>query len=219
MTERTLDWRPKPDIRSQAFRFAAVPTCSVTSFRESIMRTKTIWLDQGEEGACTGFGEENVQALSPFPQETSDETARMVYYGARKEDEWPGEDYEGSSVNGAMKAARKMGRIVSWYWAYTLGELLHGVSYHGAGEFGTWWYSGMWETDAEGFIHATGDRVGGHAIAYAGYRLVNGQRRHRLENSWGPDWGDRGGCWLTEADFLSLLNDEGELAFPRKVRL
>ena len=217
---RTLDWRPNPAHwgLSSRYTFTAVPTCDETSSRSTILRRKKQWLDQGMEGACTGFGEEHVMALSPYPQPTSDDLARLVYHNAKRWDEWPGEDYEGSSVNGAMRAARDMGRIKAWYWARNIHEARHGVSYHGAGELGVWWYTGMFDTDSDGFIHATGDREGGHALAYAGFQPYKGTRKHRLDNSWGPGWGDRGGCWIIEEEFISLLGDDGELAFPQKVR-
>lgn len=215
---RTLDWRPKWDPKSNMYLMAVTPMCASLAERESVMRRKALWLDQGQEGACTGFGEEHVQALSPYPQQTSNEIAREVYHGARREDEWEGEDYEGSSVNGAMRAARTMGRISAWRWAKTLPEARHGTSYHGAGELGVWWYTGQFDTDTEGFIHVTGQKEGGHALAYAGYQPWRGTRRYRLENSWGTSWGDNGGCWLVEEDFMQLLSDDGELAFPTKVR-
>jgi hypothetical protein len=182
------------------------------------MRTKSVWLDQGREGACTGFGEEHVRALSPYSQPTNDALAQQVYELARRHDEWPGEDYEGSSVNGAMKAARELGLIKSWMWASTTDEVRHGLSYHGAGEMGTWWYSGMWNTDIDGFIHPRGEKVGGHAYALAGYKIMNGSRVYRIDNSWGPDWGVGGAAWIWEEDLQMLLDDQGECAFPSKVR-
>ena len=67
-------------------------------------------LDQGEDGACTGFGlaalinyvrfAQSVEAGTDAPERVS---TRMLYHLARKYDEWPGEDYEGSSCRGAMK--------------------------------------------------------------------------------------------------------------------
>lgn len=219
MTERTLDWRPKWDPRSNRHRLAVTPMCASLTYRNSIMRTKAQFLDQGSEGACTGFGEEHVRALSPYPQQSSDELARQVYHEARRQDEWEGEDYEGSSVNGAMKAARLMGLVKEWKWATTPQEARHGFSYHGAGEMGSWWYEGMWDTDANGFVHPTGAKVGGHAYAIAGYKMTpEWGRIYRIENSWRRTWGDNGGAWLVEADFNALLADEGELAFPTKVR-
>jgi hypothetical protein len=218
-TERTLDWRPHWDPRSNAFRFTTVPMCATLRTRSSIMRTKGQWLDQGREGACTGFAAEHARALGPYKQETSDSVAQLVYYEARRQDEWEGENYEGSSVNGAMKAQRLMGSIKAWRWATTGEEARHGLSYHGAGIIGSWWYDGMWSTDANGFLHPTGTKVGGHAYAIAGYKWINGNRAYRIENSWGRGWGDNGGAWISEFDFEALLADQGELAFPVKVRL
>lgn len=218
MTTRTLDWRPNWDARSEAHRLSVLPMCRNLRARKSALRHRTIFLDQGEEGACTGFSEETVQALTPYPQQTSNSLAQRVYEEARRQDEWPGEDYEGSSVTGAMRAAKVLGRVSEYRWARSLSEARHGASYHGAGAFGTWWYEGMWETDKNGFIKPIGEKVGGHAIAYAGFQPYEDRVRYRLENTWGEDWGDNGGCWLEEFDFLQLLNDDGELAFPVKVR-
>jgi hypothetical protein len=61
-------------------------------------------LDQGTEGACTGF------ALAAVIQYHLGRRAgkkrvspRMIYELARRYDKWPGEGYEGSSARGAMK--------------------------------------------------------------------------------------------------------------------
>jgi hypothetical protein len=212
-----LDWRPNPDPRSSAFRFAALPGCGSLTARPSIQRRKAIFLDQGQEGACTGFGEEHVRALSPRPQITDNATAQRVYHEARRQDEWEGEAYEGSSVNGAMKASRLFGFISAWFWCYTTAELRHALSYHGAVEAGTLWWSGMWDVDEAGFVHPTGQVVGGHAYAISGYKTVNGRYAYRIDNSWGPDWGDHGGAWIWEEDIVVLLGNDGEFACPKKV--
>ena len=64
-------------------------------------------LDQGREGACTGFGLATVvHYLLRTRDVVPDEDAispRMLYAMARRYDEWPGETYEGSSCRGAMK--------------------------------------------------------------------------------------------------------------------
>lgn len=227
MAERTLDWRPKPDPKSQLFRFATIPDCWDGNHRKNVRRTKTVFLDQGQEGACTGFGLAHVLAATPRSHtDVDDEFARILYHRAQRHDEWPGEDYEGSSVNGAMKAAREIGRIKEWRWAEARLEIRHGLSYHGAGELGVWWYTGMFDTDENGFIHATGTKEGGHALALTGYRTANWTNpqglvitgvAYRLENSWGADWGDNGGAWIWESTVLDLLADDGELAFPVKI--
>lgn len=68
-------------------------------------------LDQGQEGACTGFAlasaitlmnRERHQKLIP-QQVPPIASARMLYEMAKINDEWPGEAYEGSSIRGALK--------------------------------------------------------------------------------------------------------------------
>ncbi len=62
-------------------------------------------LDQGTEGACTGFALAAVInfLLAARNREDRSVSPRMLYEMARRYDEWPGEGYEGSSARGAMK--------------------------------------------------------------------------------------------------------------------
>lgn len=215
MIDRTLNWRPKPDPRSVSFRLSAIPDCWQGAYRRTATRKKTVYLNQGSEGACTGFGCAHALALTPYSKPVDQALAQRLYHEARRQDEWDGEEYEGSSVNGAMKAARLFGLIPAWHWAYSLGEMMHGLSYHGAAEIGVWWWTGMFDPDANGYIHPTGYKEGGHALAVSGYKVGIG---FRLENSWGPGWGVNGGCWISETDMQMILDDDGECAFPVKVK-
>jgi hypothetical protein len=79
-------------------------------------------LDQGQEGACTGFGLATVanyllrqRKTVPDPTPVS---PRMFYEMAKRYDEWPGEDYSGSSARGAMKGWHKHGVCQSDCWPY-----------------------------------------------------------------------------------------------------
>jgi Papain family cysteine protease len=68
-------------------------------------------LDQGQEGACTGFA---LAAVINFLLRQRGRTGervspRMLYEMARRYDEWPGEEYVGSSARGAMKGWVKHG--------------------------------------------------------------------------------------------------------------
>ncbi|MFC5499035.1 C1 family peptidase [Caenimonas terrae] len=79
-------------------------------------------LDQGEEGACTGFGLATVanyllQRRKVLPDKVP-VSARMLYEMARRYDEWPGEDYSGSSARGAMKGWQKHGVCSEDEWKY-----------------------------------------------------------------------------------------------------
>lgn len=135
--DRTLDWRPHFDPRNMLHLVSQLDCFDQGKSYLRVMRRKSVFLDQGSEGACTGFGFDHTRALSPYPQRVDNDSARRAYYGARTEDEWDGEDYEGSSVNGVMRWGRKAGLIKSWRWCTNLAELDHALSYHGAVEAGT----------------------------------------------------------------------------------
>jgi hypothetical protein len=64
------------------------------------------------------------------------------------------------------------------------------------------------------WLHVKGDTVpdwaandldGGHALVFAGYRHVNGQRQFLVHNSWGATWGDRGYAYVSEAMLKGFL--------------
>jgi hypothetical protein len=80
-------------------------------------------LDQGTEGACTGFALAAVinyqLAQRKLLHALNSErivSPRMIYEMARRYDEWPGENYEGSSARGAMKGwvAHGVASRASW---------------------------------------------------------------------------------------------------------
>ena len=61
-------------------------------------------LDQGSEGACTGFALAAViNFLRSDARKAGSVSPQMLYEMARRYDEWPGDSYEGSSARGAMK--------------------------------------------------------------------------------------------------------------------
>ncbi|HSE97962.1 MAG TPA: hypothetical protein VLD57_06785, partial [Blastocatellia bacterium] len=84
-------------------------------------------LDQGTEGACTGFALAAVinfqlaarNLITPQDQQRR-ASPRMLYEMARRYDEWPGENYEGSSARGAMKGWVRHGVCTEKSWPYTL---------------------------------------------------------------------------------------------------
>ena len=67
-------------------------------------------LDQGDEGACTGFGlAATINLLFQFQRTPIRVSARMLYEMAKLYDEWPGQDYSGSSCRGAIKGWNNSG--------------------------------------------------------------------------------------------------------------
>jgi hypothetical protein len=82
--------------------------------------------DQGEEGACTGFGLACVVNYLFWVRHIRAGTKgrfarvspRMLYELARRYDEWPGEGYDGSSCRGALKGWQKHGVCAEDLWRY-----------------------------------------------------------------------------------------------------
>jgi hypothetical protein len=87
-------------------------------------------LDQGADGACTGFA---LAAVAQYLLATRDRRRNgdgscdvpaepvspwMLYGMAQRYDEWPGEDYSGSSARGAMKAWHRHGVCRRDLWAH-----------------------------------------------------------------------------------------------------
>lgn len=132
---RTLDARPDrldlrdrpylPPVKSLPHRYPS--DANLKKFLPQYIE-KAMVLDQGSEGACTGFGlaaainymlwlrhvETNGRydfaRVSPY----------MLYDLARFYDEWPGENYDGSSCRGAMKGWHKHGACEYSHWTQSV---------------------------------------------------------------------------------------------------
>jgi hypothetical protein len=128
----TLDARPdRPDIRDRIYQpplKSLPPQYPPPQWvgRELPKYVKAgLVLDQGQEGACTGFGLAGVinyllyrQSVETGKAPPARVSTRMIYHLARKYDEWPGEDYEGSSCRGAMKGWFHHGVCSEKLWPY-----------------------------------------------------------------------------------------------------
>jgi pimeloyl-ACP methyl ester carboxylesterase len=76
-------------------------------------------LNQGREGACTGFGlAAAINLLNTRRKNNISVSPRMLYEMARKFDEWEGEEYSGSNCRGAIQGWANMGVCEESYWAY-----------------------------------------------------------------------------------------------------
>lgn len=172
-----------------------------------------VWLNQGQEGACTGFAVTHEAAARPVTVRVDEVMARSIYQRARQIDEWPGEDYEGSSVLAAIKAGQEQGWYGEYRWAFGIDDLKLALSYKGPAVLGIPWYEGMFEPDSTGFIRPDGSVMGGHAILANGICL-KAPGYIRLHNSWGKGWGVNGECFITFADLDRLLHEQGEACIP-----
>lgn len=121
-TSHRFDVRPDTiDFRDKMYQ-ASLFEVPVKIELEEYKKWEVPVLDQGKEGACTGFGLATVanyllrrRKIVPDPKPVS---AGMLYEMARRYDEWPGESYSGSSARGAMKGWHKHGICGEDCWNY-----------------------------------------------------------------------------------------------------
>lgn len=140
-----------------------------------------------------------------------------IYNAAQKIDEWPGEDYDGTSVRAGAKVLKSLGVISEYRWASSSDEVVQALLTLGPVVVGTWWHYDMFFPNEKGIITPTGPKVGGHAYLLNGVNLKKGLIR--IKNSWGRGWGKNGYAYISISDFDKLLKDQGEacVAFEKKL--
>lgn len=236
--KRRLDARPDTvDFRDKMYEPTLIEVPPLLPLSEYKKRRVPI-LDQGREGACTGFGLATIanyllrgRRVQP---DTTPVSPRMFYEMAKRYDEWPGEEYEGSSARGAMKGWYKHGVCGANVWPYDpkrpdakitnqraldaikrpLGAYYRVnhkdlVAMHAAiAEVGILY--------ATATVHEGWDDVGGNGVIplretiQGGHAFAIVAYDHRgfwIQNSWGTRWGASGFGLITYDDWLLHGND------------
>ena len=234
---RVFDWVDNKDPKSRDHTIRAALLAGDVPLRKSKARRPGPTLDQGREGACTGFGCAQLLNASPNMRKPAFQNpdGQRIYKRAQFLDEWHGEAYEGSSVNGAMKAAREMGYVASWKWVgagsgMLADDIIDTLTKVGGIEFGTYWFDSMMRPLPNGRLEVDTSRPTQAGHAYHGatfhYKALEGEGRKKQElilvqNSWGADYGftyyGQGGfVYIRLEDMLKLMVLGGEGAVPIK---
>lgn len=140
---------------------------------------------------------------------------KIIYENAQKLDQWPGENYAGTSVRGGVKYLQKIGRVKNYYWAYDVNTLITTVLNIGPVVVGTNWYRGMFYPDKNGLIKISGPVMGGHAYVINGVDIV--KKQFRLKNSWGRKWGKSGSAFISFNDMSRLIKERGEICLATEI--
>lgn len=189
-------------------------------------------LNQGREGACTGFAlAAAINQLRALAKIDGNVSARMLYEMAKKHDEWTGDGYEGSSLRGAIHGWKNMGVCLEQDWGN--GDTTDGLTveraklarhislgsyyrirpvisdYHAAlKEVGVIICSARvhsgWN-DIQGDEIQTGPATGGHAFAIVGYSQK--RKGFWVQNSWGKNWGEDGYALWKYQDWIETVMD------------
>jgi len=127
---RALDATKDPvDLRDRPYQPPPVtlpdeyPTAGEVGTYLGVYTRAKLILDQGQEGACTGFGLACVinyarWRKAKLPTRLESVSPRMLYNFARRYDEYAGEDYDGSSCRGALKGWFHHGVCLETDWPY-----------------------------------------------------------------------------------------------------
>jgi len=209
----TLDWYPAHDPRSRDY-----PVRGAARLPQSKRWTPGVVLDQGREGACVGFGwtaealatpvKVNFNKVKAAPVNDPQRVASFVYNQAKSIDEWPGEDYDGTSVNAGAKIMRSLGLVKEYRWAFGVDDMITALQ-KGPVVIGIPWYESMYEAP-NGKVVIGGRNVGGHCLLVTGYEIRSGVPVYTWRNSWGPEYGTGGSAEINHHDLGFLLRQNGE---------
>lgn len=195
---------------------------SVTPLLRKTDKTKQFWADQtwwGNQGStseCVAYAwshwlVDGPVLHSPMPVLDPDQ----LYHEAQQNDEWDGENYDGTSVRAGAKVLQNHGLISSYHWAFTLDEIINTVLTLGPVVMGTDWYDSMFGVDSRGIITVSGGIAGGHAWEINGVSLET--NLFRAKQSWGQDWGIKGHFYIHFSEFEKLLNNMAEACIAVEV--
>ena len=201
-----------PDARDRKFMLQRPAEAAGIEHRYWITRGAAY--DQGSTSQCVAYSW--VRWLTTNPIVNNPLPFAELYNECQRNDEWDGEDYDGTSVRAGAKALRSRGLVSEYRWAFDGETVVAHVLAREPVVLGTDWYWGMFDTDSKGFIHPEGSVVGGHAYTVIGASRT--KKAVRIINSWGPGWGQKGRAWLSFEHLDKLIKASGEACVAIETR-
>lgn len=216
---------PPRDVRDENFRMESILRTGPTIRPYKYHYTGGWWGDQGSTSQCVAYA--GLHFLEDGPITVKHAAPPILqplalYKDCQRNDEWPGEDYDGTSIRALMRVLKRDNHIGEYRWAWDLGTAVRWLYHRSPLVMGTWWHMSMFYPDAKGLVKIHGGKVGGHAWLANGISIPRGwtleraiaERRGRIrgKNSWGREWGWNGHFYIEMHDFENLILDHGECA-------
>jgi hypothetical protein len=197
-------------------RSGGMPAPSAPLPTSRYWRTRGLPLDQGDTPQCVGFASRGWLNSGPVYNEGGPDSA-TIYHGAQLNDEWDGEDYDGTSARGAMKYLQSLGMVSAYVWARAVSEAERWVAFNGPLLLGLDWRDSFDEPASDGVLRLppTASIRGGHEVLIVG---VNTRRAmFRMMNSWGAGWAQHGRAWMPYELLDRLLSETADVVTPTEV--
>ena len=186
--------------------------------------------DTGPEGTTVGFA--IAYALQAAVKEKTQQSVtlspRGIYVLAKQYDEWPGEEYEGTSVIGGLKAVREVGAYLEDDWPYmskskpeTARKVAYKINAYSELNGIDQMINALREnkvivatiqvtndfntTDEEGrvTVKLPLKAIGAKAITIVGYNENTAE--FKFANDWGTGWGKDGFGLIKDTDLLRIM--------------
>lgn len=228
-----------PDIRDRIYQPTLLP------LRRGLKPpARLLIMNQGAEGACSGFALAAAVNLLVRTNPTSDPATRarrvsphMLYVNARRHDEWPGDTYDGSSLRGALRGFYNCGacRFDLWKTPSPAALTLEAAKDARLTSLGAYYrlrphlpdyHAALTETGvvyASASVHKGWDdpRRGvippGPGSALHAFAVVGyDDTGFVIQNSWGKEWGKGGLAHWSYQDWSANIEDAWvlQLALP-----
>lgn len=181
--------------------------------------------DQGATSQCVAYA--GVRYLVSAPTRNKPIGFSDLYRDCQKADEWPGEDYDGTTVRALFKTFKARGLVSGYQWAFDAKPVIDHLLMVGPVVMGTIWSDAMANIGSNGYLTVNADlsrEVEGHAWCAIG---ANRKRRNpdgslgavRAVNSWGVDWGpSKGRFWVSFSDIGRLIAADGEACVAKEIK-
>jgi hypothetical protein len=216
-----LGRRHAPDLRDTNYPIRALPVEKTYAVDYRYWWDDGAWLNQGQTETCVGHAWAHWIEDSPITHPDTVTDPYLIYAGAQMNDEWPGIDYEGTSVRGGAKWLQDQGIVGQYHWGFSLDDVRYAVKNLGPVIMGTNWYDDMFnpvwdDAKSRTMVRVGGKIAGGHAYVLNGINEIVGT--FRLKNSWGRGWGVQGRASISFEDVARLLSEDGEACIATEVK-